>query len=72
MTTALAQCPDAARFVRAQQADKARAEAAQSAANATPSAPELRARLMAMERADRQVRGRHKKTKGPQNAGLLV
>ncbi|PPU38702.1 hypothetical protein XaplCFBP3123_17110 [Xanthomonas arboricola pv. populi] len=72
MTAALAQCPDAAQFVRTQQAARARAAAAQSATNATPSALELRAHLLAMERADQQVRGRHKKTKGPQNAGLSV
>lgn len=57
MAAALAKCPSAAAFVRAQEQAKADAATATPAeATAAPSDPALRARLLEMERLDQQVR----------------
>ncbi|NIJ75167.1 hypothetical protein FHT08_000215 [Xanthomonas campestris] len=62
MTGDLSQCQDAAQFVRMPQAAKAGAEAVQAAAIGMR-------RLGALPNA---VAAHHRKTKGPQEAGLLV
>ncbi|CAD0352534.1 DUF6624 domain-containing protein [Xanthomonas hortorum] len=56
LAAALAKCPGAETFGRAQRQAKARAEAAHASGLATPSDPALRARLLEMERADQLVR----------------